>query len=108
MDTRFFDEDAEAGIREYFHFDPVTGGGAIETVQDLTDIVELAKAHYNSTDERARFDRDINHVAIIPTMMMAHELKRRPNEATYEHQRRCREWANNPDNKVFRTRPGRV
>ena len=44
---RVFDHDEEAGITEYFYYDDDTDGFVIETVQDVTGLIELNTAVAN-------------------------------------------------------------
>lgn len=105
MDSDILDYSPETGVLEKFHFDDTFDGGRIihEVEQDVTDIVEDCKAHMASTDERARYG-DMARVASIP-MSIFHQLLA---EGIINDQQKMKDWLNNPDNRVFRTRPGRV
>jgi len=104
MDSRVLDSDPIMGITRIHHYVPTTDQATIETRQDVTDIAELSKAAFNSKDERANWKGDIHHVASIP-MTVYMDLKRKgivDDEAAFKR------WLNDADNRVFRTRPGRV
>lgn len=104
MESRVLEDDLAMGIRRIHHYDPTTDQFTIETVQDVTDITDLTKAAYRSKDERANWKGDIHHVASIP-MTIYMDLKKKgivDDEAAFKR------WLNDPDNRVFRTRPGRV
>lgn len=105
MDSEILDFSPETQITETFHFDETFDGGRIihEVEQDVTDIVEDCKARMASTDERARYG-DMAHVASIP-MSIYNELLAK---GIINDQQALKDWLNNPDNRVFRTRPGRV
>lgn len=103
LDGVILDADPLTGIVERFHFDPETGTATITSEQTVTDLVETAKARYNSVDERARFG-DFAHVAHIPAVIMADLMKR----GIPQDEKAMSRWLNDPDNRVFRTRPGRV
>jgi hypothetical protein len=79
-----------------------------ERTQDITDIVEQNKALYNATDERERWGEwtryaqlpfavidDLNKQGIMRGFAVADEKK-------------FRAWMNDPENRHFRTRPGKV
>ena len=106
MHTRLFDSDPEAGITELSHFDPATGLLHITTHQDVTDIMELAKGNFNSTKRHTKWG-DGRIAATIPMVLYA-QLARKHGEPYEEHQQRLRDFLNDRDNNVFRTRPGRI
>ena len=104
MESRILDEDPIAGIRRIHHYDPTTDKFHIETQQDVTDIVDGTKRAFASVDDRAGWKGDRHLVASIP-MTIFMDLKKRgivDDEAAFAR------WLNDPDNRVFRTRPGRV
>ena len=90
---------------QWFHYDESTKQYALETVQDVGDIVEANKGKFNQVDERANWKGDQHHIASIP-MSIYHKLAKISNN--FKDQRVIKRWLNDPDNKVFRTRPGRV
>jgi hypothetical protein len=75
----------------------------IYSEQDVTDVLEDNKSFYNSTDERARWG-EMTRVASIPTSVY-YDLKRR---GLVDDKEKFKAWMNDPDNRLFRTRPGRV
>ena len=101
--SRHFDYDPLTATRRIMHFDPETERGIMEAQQDVTGIVELNKAEFNATDERTRYT-DMTRVARIP-MGILMELHRK---GIAQDQERFAKWLDDPDNKVFRTRPGRM
>lgn len=107
--ARLFSHDPTTGIKKWFRYHEASSGNesedsfSIETTQDVTDIVEHSKSCYNSIDERARWG-DGAHVASIPISVWQ-DLKKKgiaDNDAAFKR------WLNDRDNRVFRTRPGRV
>ena len=102
---RVLDSDPETGITQWFHFDDVTGDFGLETRQDVTALIESTKGAFNPVDERAPWKGDLHQVASIP-MTIYHELAKISNN--FKDQRVIRKWLNDKDNRVFRTRPGRV
>lgn len=101
---RFFDADPLLGITRWFK--PSDDGESFEihTVQNVTDIVEDAHEQYKGKDERSRWSGDLHHVAHIPAVIVQ-DLRRR---GIWDDEKALRRWLNDPDNRCFRTRPGRV
>lgn len=104
--SRTLDIDVEAGIRRVFHADTDGEGFVIETIQEVSPLVEQNKALHAMTDERTRFGGDGlgGRVASIPMNVYA-DLQRRgiaDNPAAFKR------WLNDGDNRCFRTRPGVV
>ena len=107
--ARLFSEDPVTGIKKWFRYNEASSGKesedtfSIETTQDVTSIVDHAKSCYNSVDERARWGEG-QHVASIPISVWQ-DLKKR---GIADDQAKFKRWLNDRDNRVFRTRPGRV
>ncbi len=76
----------------------------ITNQQDVTDLVELNRAHYNSVDERARCARDGEMVASIPLVTYFELVKNR----IAHDEKRFRVWLDDPANRFFRTHPTRL
>jgi len=102
---RILDYDPETKTTQWFHYDESTGNYGLETRQDITHIVEANKAHFRQVDERANWKGDQHRVASIP-LSIYHELAKVSNN--FKDQKAIKRWLNNPDNRVFRTRPGRI
>jgi hypothetical protein len=77
----------------------ITGEYVIETQQDVTAIAEANKRQYNDTPDRYR---DVNKVASIP-LNVYYDLKRR---GIADDPKKFKQWLNDRDNRVFRTRAG--
>lgn len=99
---RIIHENKDAGIRQFFHMND-EGDIGLQTVQDVTDIVEDNKASFNATDERAKWGEG-QKIASIP-MAVYYDLK---NRGIIGDDAKFKAWLNSPDNRFFRTRPGRV
>ena len=98
------DVDREMGTLTRFHYSPTDEDAfTIETVQRVDPIVDLNKFQYNATDERARFG-DTAHVARIP-LVVWEDLRKR---GIADDEKKLGAWLNDPANRCFRTRPGRV
>ena len=101
---RILDYDPVTKITQWYHYDDITGNISLENVQDVTDIVEHNKRIFNQADERKTWKGDTHKVASIPNVIY-HQLAKASNN--FKDQAVIRRWLNDPDNKVFRTRPGR-
>jgi hypothetical protein len=78
--------------------------------QDITDIIEANKADYNATDAKTSWGDTLNNrVARIPLTVFA-ELEKQgiTRGFTILDMKRFKDWLNNPENRVFRTRAGRI
>ena len=102
---RVLDYDPATGITQWFHFDEITGDIGLETQQDVEAVIEGTKGAFNQIDERAPWKGDVHKVASIP-MVIYHQLAMISNN--FKDQRVIRKWLNDKDNRVFRTRPGRL
>lgn len=103
MRTRPFSVDPAAQITALWHEDH-DGSVVVETEQDVSEIIEDAKASYNAHDERSPWTGDLHRVASIP-MPMLMELQK---QGIMDEPARFAAWLNDSDNSAFRTRPGRV
>lgn len=100
---RLLSKNPDTGTSQYFVSDPMTGAFRLETVQNVTPYLEAAKASYNSIDERAKWG-DMAHVARIPSALYWHLKKK----GVADDPAAMKRWLNDPDNRFFRMRPGRV
>lgn len=84
------------------------GGLIVKAESNIAPILEANKARYNSTDERARWGNG-QLVADIPFGVIE-DLNRQGILRGFAvlDQKRMKAWLNNPDNRYFRTRPGKV
>jgi len=104
MTSKLFDYDPITGTKKMWHYDADKDEAIIETIFDVQAIGEDNKARYNSFDERANWNGDMHHVASIP-MSLYYQLKA---DGKLDDQAYMRRFLNDPDNRVFRTRPGAV
>jgi hypothetical protein len=102
MSKRLFDIDPLTGKKEYWHWDDENQRFTIETEQDVTDLLDLNKAQYN--DASSSFKGDMHKVASIP-MNIYMDLKQK---GIIDDAKKFKAWLNDPDNRYFRTKPGRV
>jgi hypothetical protein len=86
-------------------------GLVLETRQDISDIIENNLQQRKLTDRRTRWGDDVfdNKIASIP-MTVIDSLNHKGIMRGFHivDQKRFKEFLNDPDNKVFRTREGRV
>ena len=104
MQSKVFDVDPVTGVKKMWHYDGDTDKAVIATIVDATDVVEENKAQFNQIDEKAGWKGDMHKVASIP-MALFYDLKK---QGIIDDQARLKAWLNDPDNRFFRTRPGRV
>lgn len=96
-------------------FDPTTqiathvveedGIMTVASMQDAEDIVEANKLLYNDVDERARYGEHFTRVASIPLSIWFNKLVR---EGIAFDETALTRWLDDPDQKAFRTRPGKL
>lgn len=104
MSGRFFDHDPFTGITQIFHYDPHTDTVTLEDRQDVEANVEHAKRLFNNHDSRRDKWGDFTHVAHIPAIVLQELMI----TGKLRDQAYMKKWLNDPDNAVFRTRPGTV
>lgn len=94
--------DAATGTEKIFHYDPDADRFFIETKQDVTDLLELNKAA--ASQQESGWRGDWHHVAEIP-LNLFYELKAK---GIADDPKRFKAWLNDPENRFFRTKLGRV
>lgn len=103
--TRPFVGNEAAGIRRQFHWDPVSESFTIETVQEVTDLMDVNKRCFNADDhEVQKWKGDMHRVASIP-LSIYFQLKE---QGVIDDPSRMKAWLNSPDNRAFRTKDGRI
>lgn len=106
LDSRVFSHDPVTGKTVYFHFDEDTEEITFETQTPIGGLLEGAQAARNEVDERANWKGDAHHVSWMPTPILMKMMREHPE--TEDFQRAIKRWLNDPDNRPFRSRPGRV
>lgn len=91
---------------EFYWSNPDTGEVALQTVWNVEDIVKDAKGLYAMRHRNDRWG-DREHVAWLP-LFAVEKVLREEGRNLLTDKERLRYWLNNPDNSVFRTRPGRI
>lgn len=84
------------------------GGLIIRTSQDVTDIVEQNKAEYNQGSVHDKWG-DLTKVASLP-FTIVDQLNRKGIMRGFAviNEPEFRKFLNDPENRFFRTRPGKV
>jgi hypothetical protein len=96
-------------IREKVAHNTDNGEIVIATEQDVSNIIEQNKKEYNTTNGRWGEDVFDNKIASIP-LTVIDDLNKLGIMRGFHvvDQKKFRAWLNNPDNRFFRTRQGRV
>ena len=91
-----------------FH-DVDDGGVVIAKEQNISALIDANKEEYNTANSKWSDNALENRVARIP-MAVFDDLQKQgiTRGFTVIDQKRFKEWLNNPDNKVFRTKAGRI
>jgi hypothetical protein len=100
-DARLFDYDEQTGTAEYFHYNPDDDSFVIQTQTDIQPILELNHERFKASHG---FKGEWNHVATIPDVVVQ-QLKA---DGIYDDPDRMKVWLNASENRMFRTRPGRI
>lgn len=103
-DKRLLDVDHFLGLKEYFYYDDDTGECRIEQVQDTTQIIEQNKAQLAQSSRKDRWGSEWNKVATIPMSLWA-DLNAK---GIVKDTKEFKKWLNDPDNRFFRTREGKI
>jgi len=100
--TRVFSTNRIARRKTLWH-DHTDGSYTIETMQDVSPIMEVATGRMNLHDG-IHFKEDWAHVATVPVEILLDLYKQgiRQDEAAY------RRWLDHPDNRCWRTHPGKL
>lgn len=101
--ARVFNTDPITKTKRLFHWNEAEESFHIETLQDVTDIVEDNKGFANHFDERTGWKGDFHRVASIPMpiyMGLPKDLR--------EDNKALLRWLDDSDQRAFRTRPGKL
>lgn len=109
MSRRFFDYDPVFGTTEFFHYDPMTGDGYVEMVEDETALIEANRAQFNSfTSGRDRWggeNLEPSNKVLSLSATMTQKLQQR---GILMDPVRLMAWADTDEAIPYRTRPGRL
>lgn len=96
--------DDRIGARKTVWHEQADGSIVVETISNVDELVGENKAMYAGVDERAGWKGDQHMVARIPLAIYYEMVQSgKINDQAY-----LKRWLNDPDNKVFRVRPGRI
>lgn len=84
---------------EYFHYDFADDKCYIEEVWDCEPVMEAAKRLSDATP-----GKEFRHAAFIPPHVMNEAFR----DGWFNDPKAWKRWANNSDNKMFRTWPGKL
>lgn len=109
MEKRILDYDPELGRTRYFHSDATGDEFVVESVYDVTDVIEANKAEYAQTDEHAKWG-ELQRVGSIPMHIYMQLIaeKKIDGDGTCHDPQQLLKWLSDRDNLAFRTRPGRL
>lgn len=112
MERRLFDYNPTFGITRYFLYDEERDLAHIETVQDVEGIIESNLRQRNETDKHTRYGDGMHKVATVPMnileKLMMDGIVVPGKHGDGDNNKRLAAWLNDSDNRVFRTRNGRV
>lgn len=100
---KLLDVDNFTGITEYFYYDDDTDQVRIEQVQNVDHIIEQNKAQLKDTGKNTKWG-EWSKVATIPISIWA-DLNQK---GIVRDPVAFKKWLNDPDNRFFRTREGKV
>lgn len=105
--TKILRHEADTKTVQTAHADG-DGGLIIKTTQDISAIIEKNKREYNAVDEKARWG-EWSKIGSIPLVVIQDlNAKGILRGFAVVDQKRFKDWLNDPENRYFRTRPGRV
>lgn len=96
-------------MKQSLHYDEMADRLTIQTVQDVQPILEANKRQYD-VDNKRHASETMNQVARIP--LVAIEKYCNDKGIKYDEfmssQKLFRAFLNDPENRLFRTKPGRI
>ena len=101
MAKRLITDDKVTGIKTYLDYDGSDDNAMIVKEQDVTGIVEYNKAAFDNAPKRWG---EFTHVGRIP-MTVYMELKAK---GILDDQQELTKWLNDPNNAMWRVRPGSI
>lgn len=101
MTKRLISDDAFTGIKTYLNYDGTDDDAVISKEQDVTHIAESNKAAFDNAPDRWG---DMSHVGRIP-LSVYYDLKAK---GILDDQVELVKWLNDPNNTMWRVRPGTI
>ena len=99
---KLLDHDPQSGVSHVFDYDDATNEVTITAAQEAEPITEFNKVQFN--ERPGRWGDGLQKVASIPNTVYAGLLA----SGKIKDQAYMRRWLNDPANRAFRTRPGKV
>lgn len=93
-------------MQRQFLYDTTTDKFAIRAVQDVQPILDANKAAFDH-DNRTWKGDGMHHVARIP-MVVIEKFKAEKGIDLLTDQAAMQQFLNDPDNRLFRTKPGQI
>lgn len=110
MSQRLLVANPLTGLKTYFSYDAADDTFTVESRQDAELPLAMARAQRVDTDRHTRYRDGLHKVATIPLTVLM-ELSKKgivsAGGAVLDKAAFAR-WLNDPDNRAFRTREGRV
>lgn len=103
MASRLLDYDPVTGVESIWHYDPATEDTTIESRQVLDERLHINRDEFNAHSAFTKRG-DMWKVASIPLVVYEDLVK----QGIAQDPERLRRWLNDPDNRFFRTTPGKV
>jgi len=99
---RLFSTNPHLGTTTYFHYNDADDSATFETLTEVDSFIDENKREFNDADTGWR--GDMHKVASIP-MTLYMDLQK---QGILEDPKRLKAWLNDPENRYFRTKSGRV
>lgn len=94
------------GVTEWFHFDDAEGVFRVEQTQDMHPILD--DNQYAQLNIKRDWGGDLHHIGRVP-LVVAEELRKQGILDEEDPDRpRLKAWLNDPANRCFRTKLGKV
>jgi hypothetical protein len=104
MAQKVMDRDALTGTETIFHSHSNSDEYAVESRQDVSEIITGAKELRKNTSRKTPYGDGLTRVASIPMVMYADWVKK----GYTKDQKKMKQLLNSPDLRYFRTREGKV
>ena len=101
---RILDTDPEMGTTSIFHANEHDQTYAVETRQDVTQIIKEATQSRNETSKKTPYKNDLTKVMSVPMTIYSEWLAK----GWTKDQEKLKQLVNDPDLRYFKTREGKV
>jgi hypothetical protein len=104
MSRQFLSRDPITGLTHYFHPSDDGNTFGIESVADVTEIIDDNKRILNGENAKARKWGEMDRIASIPL----HIYMDLDAKGIINDEKKFKAWLNDPENRYFRTKGGIV